>query len=53
MRVVTFKIPEELLEQLDLFAMNNKLFRSEVIRIAIEFYLSNYKNRNYSGGALK
>ena len=44
MRVITFKVNEELLRELDLFAANNKLYRSEVIRAAIEFYLSNYKN---------
>jgi len=43
-RVVTFKLDEELLEKLDLFCVNNRLFRSEVIREAIKFYLSNYKN---------
>jgi len=43
-RVVTFKLDEELLGKLDLYAMNNRLFRSEVIREAIKFYLSNYKN---------
>ena len=43
-RVVTFKIDEELLDKLDLYAMNNRLFRSEVVRDAIKFYLSNYKN---------
>jgi len=43
-RVITFKIEEDLLEKLDLFAVNNKLYRSEVVRDAIKFYLSNYKN---------
>jgi len=41
MRVITFKVNEELLRELDLFAANNRLYRSEVIRAAIEFYLSN------------
>jgi len=51
MRVITFKVNEELLRELDLFAANNKLYRSEVIRAAIEFYLSNYKSieEKYSG----
>jgi len=44
MRVVTFKLDEELLRKLDLYCANNRLVRSEVIRDAIEFYLSNYKN---------
>jgi len=43
-RVVTFKIEEELLQKLDLFCVNNKLYRSEVVRDAIKFYLSHYKN---------
>jgi len=40
MRVVTFKVSEDLLELLDLYCINNKLERSEVIRDAIKFYLS-------------
>ena len=43
-RVITFKIDEELLDKLDLYAMNNRLFRSEVIREAIKLYLSIKKN---------
>jgi metal-responsive CopG/Arc/MetJ family transcriptional regulator len=44
-------VNEELLRELDLFAANNRLYRSEVIRAAIEFYLSNYKSieEKYSG----
>ncbi len=42
-RVVTFKVDEELLAVLDLYAINNRLHRSEVIREAIKFYLSHYK----------
>ena len=38
-KVVTFKIEEELLEQVDLFAINHKLYRSEVIRLAIQRFL--------------
>ena len=40
MRVVTFKVDEELLKVLDLYCVNNKLHRSEVIRDAIKLYLS-------------
>ena len=40
MRIVTFKLEEELLQQLDLYCINNKLDRSSVIRQAIRFYLS-------------
>ena len=39
MRVVTFKIDEELLQKLDVYALNMRLSRSDVIREAIEFYL--------------
>ena len=39
MRVVTFKIEEDLLERLDSFARLKGLTRSEVIRQAIEKYL--------------
>ena len=40
MRIVTFKVDEELLELLDLYCINSKLHRSEVIRDAIKLYLS-------------
>ena len=40
MRTVTFKLDEELLQQLDLYCVNNAKERSEVIREAIKFYLS-------------
>ena len=46
MRVVTFKVDEKLLELLDLYCINSKLHRSEVIRDAIKLYLS-YKGRVY------
>lgn len=36
MRVVTFKVEEELLELLDRYAIKHNLNRSEVIRKAIE-----------------
>ncbi len=39
MRVVSFKLDEELLQQLDLYCVNHKLTRSEAIREAIELYL--------------
>ncbi|MEM0362908.1 MAG: ribbon-helix-helix protein, CopG family [Sulfolobaceae archaeon] len=38
-RVVTFKAEEDLLIKLDLFAVNKRMSRSEVIRKAIEKYL--------------
>ena len=39
MRPVTFKIEEDLLEKLDVFALNHKLDRSTVIRMAIVEFL--------------
>lgn len=39
MRVVTFKVEEELLDKLDSYARLKGVTRSEVIRKAIELYL--------------
>ena len=39
MRVVTVKIPEDLLEDLDRYAMNRGMSRSEAVRIAVECLL--------------
>jgi metal-responsive CopG/Arc/MetJ family transcriptional regulator len=36
LRVVTFKIDKYLLDLLDLYAMNHKMYRSEAIRLAIQ-----------------
>ncbi len=36
LRVVTFKIERYLLDLLDLYAMNHKMYRSEAIRLAIK-----------------
>ena len=41
MRVVTFKIEEELLDKVDLYAFQNGMVRSEVIRRALKWYLRN------------
>jgi metal-responsive CopG/Arc/MetJ family transcriptional regulator len=51
MRVVTFKLDEELLRKLGLYYANNRREKSSAIREAIEFYLSNYKSieEKYSG----
>ncbi|QGR18450.1 MULTISPECIES: ribbon-helix-helix protein, CopG family [Sulfolobaceae] len=43
MRVVTFKIEEDLLQQLDLYALNNRITRSEIIREALIRYLREKK----------
>ncbi|PVU76239.1 CopG family transcriptional regulator [Sulfolobus islandicus] len=53
MRIVTFKLEEELLQQLDLYCINNKLDRSSVIREAIKFYLSSRKGRVYRLNSIK
>ena len=42
MRIVTFKIEEELLKKLDLYAVNNRVSRSEAIRKAIESFLTQF-----------
>ncbi len=39
MRVVTFKMPEDLLEKLDNLALERFMTRSEVIRRAVKHYL--------------
>ena len=39
MKVVTFKVEEELLERLDSYARLKGVTRSEIIRRAIELYL--------------
>jgi len=43
LKVVAFKIEEELLKELDLFAMNHRLYRSEAIRLAIQKFLEEGK----------
>ncbi len=40
MRIITFKIDEELLERVDLFAQSMNSNRSEIIRKALIMYLS-------------
>ena len=42
MRVITFKVEEDLLQKLDKYAMNHKLNRSEVVRLAIIEFLDNH-----------
>lgn len=43
MRVVTFKVEEKLLSEVDLYALNSRLSRSEIIREALERYLREKK----------
>ena len=47
MRIVSFKIEEELLMKLDVYALNRRLSRSDVIREALEKYL---KLKEAAGG---
>ncbi|ACR42198.1 ribbon-helix-helix protein, CopG family [Saccharolobus islandicus] len=58
MRVITFKLEEELLQELDLYAINRKMCRSEIIREAIKLYLSIKKSstlieENYQNKEIK
>lgn len=43
-RVITIKIDKELLEELDLWAINRKMSRSEAVRLAILLLLSSKNN---------
>jgi len=38
-RVVTFKLPERLLEQLDTYAIKTGMNRSDIIRLAIKNFI--------------
>ena len=40
MKTITVKVSDELFAKLDLFAMNNWMSRSDVIREALECYLN-------------
>ena len=44
MRVVTFKLEEEILEKVDRIARREGMTRSEFIRKAIVTYIENYEN---------
>ena len=50
MRVVTFKLDEDLLQKLDLYAVNSGLTRSQVIREALKRYLTSVPNKVNNGG---
>jgi len=39
MKPISVKLPDELLVEIDIYAMNKRLSRSDVIREAIERYL--------------
>jgi len=44
MRIVTFKVEEDLLELLDMYAMKHKISRSEAIREGISRIVDELKN---------
>ncbi len=45
LRIVTFKLEEELLEEIDKYAQSRRLTRSDVIRLALLNLLSSKKQR--------
>ncbi len=45
LRIVTFKLEEELLEEIDRYAQSKRLTRSDVIRLALLNLLSNKKQK--------
>jgi len=45
MRVISIKIPEKLLDEIDNYAMNHGFFRSEVVRLAIIEFLDNHAKK--------
>jgi len=47
MRIVTFKVDERLLEELDKYALRNGMTRSDAIRKAILELLRNSKPKTY------
>jgi len=47
MRVVSFKIQEKLLEELDKFCIKKGMCRSDAIRLAIKMLLQREKALNY------
>jgi metal-responsive CopG/Arc/MetJ family transcriptional regulator len=49
-RVITVKLPEELLIELDTYAMNHRRYRSEVIREALKFYLNRARKTEENWG---
>ncbi|GGT95171.1 hypothetical protein GCM10007116_10800 [Sulfodiicoccus acidiphilus] len=64
MKVIAFKVEEELLNALDIYALNKRMTRSEVIRNALKKYLeeepptglepatTGFPARGYKAGAL-
>ncbi len=50
MRVITFKLSDEVVEAIDRFALEHRMSRSEVIRLAISYLISSYEG---SGKAVR
>lgn len=42
-RVITFKLPDEVIEAVDRYALEHGMSRSEVIRLAINRLISSYE----------
>ena len=53
MRVVTFKIEENILEKLDRRAIKLRMSRSELIRLAIKTYLNSNHHYNVKSVVLE
>ncbi|MDW7969174.1 MAG: ribbon-helix-helix protein, CopG family [Sulfolobales archaeon] len=43
MRVITFKLSDEVVEAVDRYALEHMMTRSEVIRLAIRNFISSYE----------
>jgi metal-responsive CopG/Arc/MetJ family transcriptional regulator len=50
-RVITFKVNRSFLEKLDLYAKNNRMYRSEVIKKALEEFLKEEMEKEKVGAA--
>ena len=47
MRVVSFKVEEELLDIIEEYARRKRISKSELIRRAIRSYISNHEDKPY------
>ena len=52
LRVVTFKIDSDILEEIDKYALDNRLFRSDVIRMALVKFLEEVKKQKGNEGEM-
>jgi metal-responsive CopG/Arc/MetJ family transcriptional regulator len=54
MRVVTFKLEEDMLTKIDKLALSLGMRRSDLIREALAYYIANYKNlKKFNNNSLK